>query len=135
MPSRASRSAANAPAGRDRIAYRTPIPETRNSSGIPHSDPHSKNTVNPALGRGSLTNHDAPAANTTAEWNTTRIAGPGAPANWPGTPPGCGLLLLSWRGAAHGRRPGPGRGKMLHRIGERKRWQEFLSFLKLIRER
>ncbi len=72
--SRASRSRANAAAGRVRIAYRTPIPETRNSSGIPHNDPHSKKMVKPALGRGSFTNHEAPAANTTAEWKTTSPA-------------------------------------------------------------
>lgn len=69
-PSRASRSRANAAAGRVSIAYRAPIPETRNSSGIPHSE----NTVNPALGRGSFTNQEAPAANTTAEWKTTSPA-------------------------------------------------------------
>lgn len=73
-PSRASRSRANAAADRVRIAYRAAIPETRNSSGIPHSDPHSGKTENPALGRGSLTNQDMPAANTTAEWKTTSPA-------------------------------------------------------------
>lgn len=74
MPSRASRSRANAAAGRVRIAYRAPIPAIRNSSGIPHNDPHSRKTVNPALGRGSFTNQDVPAANTTAEWKTTSPA-------------------------------------------------------------
>ena len=72
--SRASRSRANAAAGRVRIAYRAPIPETTNSSGIPHNDPHSRKTVNPVLGRGSFTNQEAPAANTTAEWKTTSPA-------------------------------------------------------------
>src|SRR5215475_15872229 len=46
--------------------------ETRNSSGIPHSDPHSRKTPNPMLGLGSFTNHDVP--NTMAEWNTTSPA-------------------------------------------------------------
>jgi len=50
------------------------MPETRNSSGIPHSDPHSKKTLNPMLGLGSVTNHEVPAANTIAEWNTTSPA-------------------------------------------------------------
>ena len=30
--------------------------------------------MNPVPGRGSFTNHDAPTANTTAEWNTTSPA-------------------------------------------------------------
>src|SRR5262249_33353766 len=48
------------------------MPETRNSSGIPHSDPHTRKTPNPMLGLGSFTNHDVP--NTMAEWNTTSPA-------------------------------------------------------------
>ncbi len=43
------------------------MPETTNSSGIPHSEPDNRNTVNPALDRGSFTNHEVPAAITTAE--------------------------------------------------------------------
>jgi len=31
-------------------------------------------TLNPMLGRGSVTNHDVPTANTAAEWNTTSPA-------------------------------------------------------------
>src|SRR6516162_7396453 len=50
------------------------MPETRNSSGIPHSDPHTMKTLKPMLGRGSFTNHDVPTANTAAEWNTTSPA-------------------------------------------------------------
>src|SRR6516164_112538 len=50
------------------------MPETRNSSGIPHSDPHTKNTVNPRLGCGAFTNQETPEANTMAEWNTTSPA-------------------------------------------------------------
>jgi hypothetical protein len=67
---RATRSLTNAFADRVRRAYRTPIPDTTNSSGIPHSDPHARKTLNPALGCGSFTNHDVPQANTTAEWKT-----------------------------------------------------------------
>src|SRR5215471_1575200 len=48
------------------------MPETRNSSGIPHSEPHTKKTLNPTLGLGTFTNHDVP--NTMAEWNTTSPA-------------------------------------------------------------
>ena len=50
------------------------MPETRNSSGIPHSDPHSMKALKPMPGRGSVTNQDVPTANTAAEWNTTRPA-------------------------------------------------------------
>ena len=56
------------------MACRALIPETRNNSGIPHNDPHSRKTVNPPPGRGSFTNQEAPAANTTAEWKTTSPA-------------------------------------------------------------
>src|SRR5215469_1461563 len=48
------------------------MPETRNSSGMPHNDPHNRKTLNPTLGLGSFTNHDVP--NTMAEWNTTSPA-------------------------------------------------------------
>src|SRR6516165_2972664 len=48
------------------------MPETRNSSGIPHSDPHTRKAPNPMLGLGTFTNHDVP--NTMAEWNTTSPA-------------------------------------------------------------
>src|SRR6266545_3191536 len=72
--SRDNRSRANPVPERVRSAYRTPIPETRNSSGIPHNDPHKRKTVNPRLGRGSFTNQEAPEANTTAEWKTTSPA-------------------------------------------------------------
>ena len=33
-------------------------PDTRNSSGIPHNDPHDKKTVKPALGSESFTNQE-----------------------------------------------------------------------------
>src|SRR6266540_5912089 len=72
--SRDNRSRANPVPERVRSAYRTPIPETRNSSGTPHNDPHKRKTVNPRLGRGSFTNQEAPEANTTAEWKTTSPA-------------------------------------------------------------
>jgi hypothetical protein len=50
------------------------MPETTNSSGIPHSEPHRRKTVNPGLGLGSLMNQEVPEANTTAEWKTTSPA-------------------------------------------------------------
>src|SRR6266851_6998416 len=44
------------------------------AAASPHNDPHSRKTVNPRLGRGSVTNQEAPEANTTAEWKTTSPA-------------------------------------------------------------
>src|SRR5512132_1493112 len=50
------------------------MPETTNSSGMPHSERHRRKTVNPGLGLGSLMNQEVPEANTTAEWKTTSPA-------------------------------------------------------------
>src|SRR6516165_8545957 len=64
---------------------------------MPHSDPHSMKTLNPVLGRGSVTNQDVPTANTAAEWNTTSPAttraratssSPRRPPGRPGSDPG-----------------------------------------------
>src|SRR6516225_1767009 len=71
------------------------MPETRNSSGIPHSDPHSMKALKPMLGRGSVTNQDVPTANTAAEWNatspaTTRARPASSSGRRPPEPPGAG---------------------------------------------
>ncbi len=72
--SREIRSRTNAPAERLRRAWRTPMPETTNSKGMPQVKPHRTSTSNPGLGRGSFTNHEPAVMNTMAEWNTTKPA-------------------------------------------------------------
>src|SRR5215211_2346456 len=84
------------------------MPETRNSSGMPHSEPHRRKTVNPGLDLGSLMNQEVPEANTMAEWKTTspattnaRIASSSGRLEPAGTNPGpapcgrCSILTTS----------------------------------------